>query len=63
MWATKLPWVEAMVGCDGKLNMVHRKICSELDGKEKLLIFKFDNSQKHACRRKCKVAHPTLIMG
>jgi hypothetical protein len=43
VWITKLPWVEAMVGCDGKLTMVHYKICSELDGREKLLVIKFDN--------------------
>jgi hypothetical protein len=39
----KLPWVEVVVGWDGKLNMVHCKICSELDGKENLLFPKFDN--------------------
>jgi len=63
VWITKLPWVEAMVGCDGKLNMVHYKLCSELDGREKLLVIKFDNLQKHASRRKCKVARPKLTMG
>jgi hypothetical protein len=33
----KLPWAEVMMGCDGKLNVVHYKICNEIDGKEKLL--------------------------
>ncbi len=63
VWATKLPWVEAMVGCDGKLNMVRCKICSELDEKEKLLVLKFDNLQKHVGTKKCKVAHPRFTMG
>ncbi len=43
MWPTKLPWVEGMVRCDEKLNMVHYKICSEFDGREELLVPKFDN--------------------
>ncbi len=63
VWITKLPWVEAMVGCDGKLNMVHYKICSELDGREKLSVLKFDNLQKHASRKKCNVVGPKLTMG
>ncbi len=43
MWATKLPWAEVMVGCDGKLIMVHCKVCSKIEGREKLLVPKFDN--------------------
>jgi hypothetical protein len=37
VWATKLPWAKAMVGCDGKLEMVHYKICNEFDGRKKIL--------------------------
>ncbi len=40
MWVAKLPWAKAMVGCDGKFNMVCCKICNELDGREKLLVHK-----------------------
>ncbi len=40
MWVAKLPWAEAMVGCDGKLKMVHYKICNEFHGREKLLVHK-----------------------
>ncbi len=29
-----------MVGCDGKLKMVHYKICNEFHGREKLLVHK-----------------------
>jgi hypothetical protein len=43
VWVIKLAWVEAMVGCDGKLNMACYKICTEFDGREKLLVPKFDN--------------------
>lgn len=43
--------------------MDHCKICSELDGKEKLLFPKSDSLQKHACRQKCKIAILGLTMG
>jgi hypothetical protein len=32
-----------MMGCDGKLNMVHYKLCSEIDKREKLLVPKFNS--------------------
>jgi hypothetical protein len=38
VWVAKLPWAEAMVGCDGKFNMVCYKICNEFNGNENLLI-------------------------
>jgi len=31
------------MGCDGKLNMVHYKVYNEINGKEKLLVPKFDS--------------------
>jgi hypothetical protein len=43
VWVAELPWAEAIMGCDGKFNMVRYKICSEIDGKEKLFTPKFDN--------------------
>ncbi len=39
------------MGCNGKLNMVCCKICNEIDGREKLLVLKFDifgDTQKEA---------------
>ncbi len=63
MWVAKLPQVEVVVACDGKLNMVHCKKISELDGKEKSLILNFDSLQKHACRWRCKIAIRRLTMG
>ncbi len=56
MRVAKLPWVEDVVRCNGKLNMVHCKVYNEIDGREKLLIFKFDNLQKHVGRQKCNIA-------
>jgi hypothetical protein len=39
-----------MVRCNGKLNMFCCKICNEINGREKLLVLKFDNLEKHAKR-------------
>jgi hypothetical protein len=45
-----------MVGCDGKLNMVHCKVYNEVDGREKIFVPKFDRClQKYAIKRKCKI--------
>lgn len=59
----KLSWVEAMVWCDRKLIMVCCKMCSEIEGREKNLVPKFDSVQKHASRQKCKVACPRSVVG
>ncbi len=63
MWVVNLPWVEVVVGCNGKLNMVCCKICKEFDGREKLLVLKFDSLQKHVGWRKCKVTCLRVIVG
>lgn len=60
MWVAKFPWVEIVIR---KLNMVRCKIYNEIDGREKLLVPKFDNLQKHGGRWKCKVAQPRCTMG
>jgi hypothetical protein len=38
----KITMGRTMIGCDGKLNMVHCKVCSEIDKREKLLVPKFN---------------------
>jgi len=63
MRIAKLPWVKIVVGCDGKLSMVCCKICSEIDGREKLMVPKFDNLEKHVGWQKCKAAHLGCAMG
>jgi hypothetical protein len=40
----KFPWG------DGELSMVRYKICYEINGREKLLVLRFDSLQKHARR-------------
>jgi hypothetical protein len=43
----KFPWVEHVVGLEGKLQNVHCKTCIVVEGKEKLLNLKLDGLQKH----------------
>jgi hypothetical protein len=59
----KLPWAKVVVGCDGKLNMVHYKVCDNIDGRKTLLVLNFDSFQKHTRMRKCKVAHVECVVG
>jgi hypothetical protein len=49
-WAAKLPWAEAVVGADGRITQVRCKICSDIEGREKLLVPKIDSLYKHAGR-------------
>jgi hypothetical protein len=38
----KLPWVEAMMGLNGKVSMVKCKFCNYVDKRNQLLVLKFD---------------------
>ena len=40
-WDPKLPWIEAIVGVDGRITQVCSKVCSEVEKREKL--FGFEN--------------------
>jgi hypothetical protein len=62
VWATKLPWVEEVIGCDGKLIVVHCKVYGEIEGHENIEVPKFDSLQKYASRHKCKVAWLGCVM-
>jgi len=56
-WACHFPWVEIVVGEDGLVAQVWCKICSNIEGKTKLLTPKFDTLQKHV--RHCKATIPS----
>ncbi len=43
IWVTKLPWVEAIMGPNGKLSMVKDKVCSFVEKIDKLFVSKFDD--------------------
>jgi hypothetical protein len=44
-----------MVDEQGKLHLVRCKICSKIDGKDKMLALKINSLRKHARRRKALV--------
>lgn len=50
MGCKKLPWAELFVGLDDNLHIIKCKICSEVEGKDKLIVFKWDSICKHGCK-------------
>jgi hypothetical protein len=63
IWATKLPWAESIMGSKGKVVQGQCKVCSLIDGKDKLLVTKFDSPWKHAGHHKTLVALPVVRVG
>ncbi len=50
---SKLPWVKAMVGTNGKMMMVKFEVYKDVESWEKPLVWKFDGLHKHIGH--CKV--------
>ena len=48
-------WAEGVVGADGQIIQVYYTICTDIEGKEKLLVSKIDSLCKHDGRRKAFV--------
>jgi hypothetical protein len=63
IWATKLPWVEAMMGFNGKLSMVKCKVCNFVEIRNKLFVPKFDGLHKYVRQRKAIIAKPDVKVG
>ncbi len=61
-WAAQFPWAKPMVDPMGKIHMVCCKICSLVEGKDKILNLKLDGLQKHASKRKTLVPHPGVLV-
>lgn len=51
-WVAKCPWVEPVMGVDGHIMQVLCKVCTDIEGREKLLVPKIDSLMKHAMRRR-----------
>jgi hypothetical protein len=51
-WATKFPSVELCMGSHGNLHTIICKVCSEVDGTDKLLLAKWDSFCTHVGRKK-----------
>jgi hypothetical protein len=63
VWVAKLPWAEAMLGANGKVNMVKCCVSSQIESRKQLLVPKFDSLQKHAEKHHYKVANPNCNVG
>ena len=63
IWAVRLPWAESVFGEDGKIRQVHYKICSDVEGKDKLLVSKLDSLYKHCGRHKAKTSFGKVVVG
>ncbi len=57
----KLPWAEASMGSNGRLTQVCYKICIVIEKQKKLLLLKFNNSQKHIGHKKSKHPCPCVV--
>ncbi len=62
-WVVKLPWAKSIMGSNGKVVQVQCKVCSFIDGKDKLLVAKLDSLWKHAGHHKTLVAMPRVKVG
>ncbi len=62
-WATKLFWVEYVVGVDGKITQVKCKMCTIIEGGKKLLVPKLDLLWKHVGQRKATIASACVVVG
>ena len=52
-----------MFGEDGKIRQVCCKICSDVEGRDKLLAPKLDSLYKHCGRRKAKTSFGKVVVG
>jgi len=62
-WAARLPWAESVLGEDGRIRQVRCKICSDVEGRDKLLVPKLDSLWKHCGRRKATTSFGKVKAG
>jgi hypothetical protein len=55
-WAIKLFWAKCVLGFNGKVAQVQCKVCTWIEGKDKLFVPKLDCLWKHVGHRKVLVA-------
>ncbi len=56
-------WSKHVCVEDGKMKMVCCKVCSQIEGREKNLVPKFDSSMKHYGLCKCTKAECGVVIG
>ncbi len=62
-WVAQFSWVEPMVDPTSKIHVVHYKVYSLVEGKDKILNLKLDGFQKHVGKRKAIIFHPRVLAG
>jgi hypothetical protein len=61
-WAARFVWFELVCVADGKMKMVRCKICSQIEGRKKLLVPKLNSLIKHLSLRKCLVTRLGIVV-
>lgn len=56
----KLPWVDSILGLDGKVYQIKCNVSSKIKVKEKLFTPKLDNRWKHDGKRKALIVIPNV---
>jgi hypothetical protein len=59
-WAARLPWTEFVKGANGLCDLVKCRICSEMEGHDKILAPKWDTLKKHDGNHKAEFFLPML---
>jgi hypothetical protein len=62
-WATRFCWSKLICGKDGKMHMVKCRVCSKVEGRDKLLVPKLDFFIKHSRMWKCTIVKPRVAIG
>jgi hypothetical protein len=57
---TKLPWAKFVFDEKGEVQQVRCKVCTSVEGKQKLMATKLDSLFKHQGHRKAKVPMPSV---
>lgn len=61
-WVAKFCWSKPVCGTDGKMKMVRCKVCSIVEGREKLLVPKLDYLLKHFRMKRCIVTKFKVVI-
>ncbi len=59
-WVAQFPWVELVVNPIGKIHMMHCKVCSMVEGKEKIINLKLNGLQEPVRKMKALVPCPRI---
>jgi len=62
-WAAKLPWIESLMGVDGKVTHVKCKVCNIIEGWDKIFVLKLDLLWKHVGQRNATIASTSVAIG